>query len=310
MGRSRVISAAPGDDDRRDHRRNPVYSMTGYASRSFEYEGYTIFIELKSLNNRYLEVRFKLPPSLEGMEEKFRRILRGTVSRGKVDVGIRLAANQQVEFDILREQMRKYYGIVRRIAEEEGYDFGVSLSELLSLRSLMSGENTGKTPIPDEEMERIFGETLSDFQESRSIEGVETARHIEGFIREIDDRLGEIDTMIPEVVARYRDTLRKRIQELIDDRVDEMRLVMEVGIFANKVDIAEEVSRIRAHIERMRKILATGGVCGRELDFVSQEVHREINTVGAKVPDYFVSEKAVEIKTSLEKIKEQVRNLE
>jgi len=122
--------------------------------------------------------------------------------------------------------------------------------------------------------------------------------------------LKKIEDACPAVVERYKAQIKQRIQELLDDKVDETRLMIDVGIFASKVDISEEISRINSHVERAVGLIESKESCGRELDFIIQELHREINTIGSKVGDYAVSEEVINTKTMLEKIKEQVRNIE
>jgi uncharacterized protein (TIGR00255 family) len=151
---------------------------------------------------------------------------------------------------------------------------------------------------------------LEQFQESRLAEGEMTRVEIESHLKEIHGTICIIEEIYPDIGDRYREQLREKVRELIDSPIDETRLLMEVAVFANKIDISEELSRIRSHIGKMMEIVKSDGACGRELDFVSQEINREINTVGAKVPDYRVSERAVQIKSALDKIKEQVRNIE
>ena len=286
-------------------------SMTGYAVQSFEFKEYTIFIEIRSLNNKFLEIKFKLPLYLEYMEEKLRALLRRTVKRGKVEVLVKVVAKEEMELRMLRELFSKYGRLISTVEKDADFRLQMSLSDLLSLRYFFNDfSEFTRIEIPEEDLERCFLDTVEKFQESRRAEGEMTRVELEMHISEIYDIVQKIESLYPAVVDRFREQISERVRELIGSEIDETRVMMEVAVYANKVDISEEVSRIKNHVKKMREIIKGDGACGRELDFISQELNREINTVGAKAPDYAISESAVMIKTALEKIKEQVRNIE
>ena len=286
-------------------------SMTGYAVQSFEFKEYTIFIEIRSLNNKFLEIKFKLPLYLEYMEEKLRALLRRTVKRGKVEVLVKVVAKEEMELRMLRELFSKYGRLISTVEKDADFRLQMSLSDLLSLRYFFNDfSEFTRIEIPEEDLERCFLDTVGKFQESRRAEGEMTRVELEMHISEIYDIVQKIESLYPAVVDRFREQISEKVRELIGSEIDETRVMMEVAVYANKVDISEEVSRIKSHVKKMREIIKGDGACGRELDFISQELNREINTVGAKAPDYAISESAVMIKTALEKIKEQVRNIE
>jgi len=287
-----------------------VNSMTGYASMSFELGDCTFLIEIKSLNNKFLDIRFKLPSYLEHMEEGLKRLVRGEVSRGKIEILIRVAAKEAMELKLVQELLGRYMKVIGALAEEYGDKIQVSLQELLALKSLFNSTADSVGRFEQQEVEKMFIPVLRKFCDSRSREGELALRDIEKYVGLIVGSLEEITKVYPEVQKRYAGQLRKKIEDLIDGGIDETRLMTEVAIFANKVDISEELSRIKGHIAGMRSTLKSGSPCGRELDFISQEMLRETNTIGAKVPDYTVAEQVVQIKTNIERIKEQVRNIE
>jgi len=287
-----------------------VNSMTGYASMSFELGDCTFLIEIKSLNNKFLDIRFKLPSYLEHMEEGLKRLVRGEVSRGKIEILIRVAAKEAMELKLVQELLGRYMKVIGALAEEYGDKIQVSLQELLALKSLFNSTADSVGRFEQQEVEKMFIPVLRKFCDSRSREGELALRDIEKYVGLIVRSLEEITKVYPEVQKRYAGQLRKKIEDLIDGGIDETRLMTEVAIFANKVDISEELSRIKGHIAGMRSTLKSGSPCGRELDFISQEMLRETNTIGAKVPDYTVAEQVVQIKTNIERIKEQVRNIE
>lgn len=288
-----------------------MYSMTGYASKIYELGDYTLEIGFKALNNKFLDIRFKLPFSIEYLEEKMRKILKKYVKRGKVEISIKLTANEQLELTLITSMVDKYYKIIKKIQNETNSSFRISLSEMFSMKGLINPyEDWECKDIPEEVIEEIFVSTIEAFQESRHIEGENTKKEILKNIQSITTSLDQIAALSPSVVDRYKDQLKEKIRELIENQVEETRLMMEVVIFANKVDISEEISRINGHIQKMLSTIHCDEACGRELDFIIQELNREINTIGSKMPDYSVSEEVVNVKSCLEKIKEQVRNIE
>lgn len=288
-----------------------MHSMTGYVSRCFEFDDFSIFIEIKSLNSKYLEIKFNLPIHLEYMVNRFRDILRKSVKRGRVDVNVTLIAKEKMEYKLLKALVEKYYSIFRRIEEDTGYRLNLSFSDLFSLRSVFSSLGEAfSIPVPEEKLEKNFQETVEDFQRFRLREGDLARADIAMYIDVIERSLKSIESDYPSLVVRYKEQLKNKIRELIDAEIDENRLVMEACIFATKADVSEEISRMRGHLASMRSLIDSGRSCGRELDFITQELHREINTLGSKVPEYSVSEQVVFIKTSIEKIKEQVKNIE
>jgi uncharacterized protein (TIGR00255 family) len=171
-------------------------------------------------------------------------------------------------------------------------------------------EDIVRTDIPEDVIEGIFAETLEAFQESRRIEGEDTREDIYGCIEMIKKSLKKIEKEYQPIVDRYKVQLKEKIRDLVDEKLDETRLVIEAGIYAGRVDVSEEISRIKGHTDKMLRTIKSDGSCGRELDFITQEINREINTIGSKVPDFSVAESVITVKTYLERIREQVRNIE
>jgi uncharacterized protein (TIGR00255 family) len=285
--------------------------MTGFAFRSFEYEDCTLYIEIKSLNNKFLEMRIKLPFQMEHFEEMIRGLVRQYVKRGKVDVSVRIVAKEQLEYNFVRSLLQKYSKIIKKLEEDTGYSLNMSVSELLSLTSFFNSYSDIAVVTIDEEVLRdAVVKTIDEFQESRFREGENTKEDIIEYVGAIVGSVESVGRMSPTIIEKYKTQLKDKINELVGGELDETRVLMEVAVYANKIDISEEISRIKGHLNKMLHIVEKDGSCGRELDFMSQEVNREINTIGAKVPDYTISEKVVDMKTNLEKIKEQVRNIE
>jgi uncharacterized protein (TIGR00255 family) len=314
--------------------------MTGYASKAFEYQGFNILIEIKSLNNKFLDVRFRLPSSLGfagpgpvsatkgassskgvtqqqgistpgSLEWRLRRIIKRHINRGKIDVYISLTAEEDYEFTMIKSMIDRYYGIIKKIEDETSISIQLSLSEILLMKNMLNPhEDIVRTDIPEDVIEGIFAETLEAFQESRRIEGEDTREDIYGCIEMIKKSLKKIEKEYQPIVDRYKIQLKEKIRDLVDEKLDETRLVIEAGIYAGRVDVSEEISRIKGHTDKMLRTIKSDGSCGRELDFITQEINREINTIGSKVPDFSVAESVITVKTYLERIREQVRNIE
>jgi uncharacterized protein (TIGR00255 family) len=278
-----------------------VLSMTGFVSKAYRVGEYTVTVEVKSLNNKFLELRFRLPPVLDHLEERLRGIVRRFVQRGKVDVSIKLAADEERELRNVRKTIARRYGILERIREETGYGVQASLSDIIALGNLVGpSADDGDADVEDELVEGVFEDALRRFQDSRAAEGEHARRDMRGYVEAVAASLSRVEGRFPEVAARIREQLGERIRELVGAGTDETRVVMEAGILASKADVSEEVSRMKGHIGKFLHAADAAGPCGRELDFIVQE----------KVPDFTVAEEVVSMKTNLERIREQVRNVE
>jgi uncharacterized protein (TIGR00255 family) len=288
-----------------------VLSMTGFVSKAYRVGEYTVTVEVKSLNNKFLELRFRLPPVLDHLEERLRGIVRRFVQRGKVDVYIKLAADEERELRNVRKTIARRYGILERIREETGYGVQASLSDIIALGNLVGpSPDEAEADVEDELVEKVFDDALRLFQDSRAAEGEHARRDMRGYVEAVAASLSRIEGRFPEVAARIREQLGERIRELVGAGTDETRVVMEAGILASKADVSEEVSRMKGHLGKFLHAADAEGPCGRELDFIVQEMGREVNTIGAKVPDFTVAEEVVSMKANLERIREQVRNVE
>lgn len=286
-------------------------SMTGYALKTAEFDDYTVHCEIKSLNNRFLELKFRLPPYVPELEQMIRGRIKAEIKRGKVEVYVRVEAKEKSELEIIKALLLKYHGIVKEIEETCDLALQVSVSELLAMRNILGHhEEYSYIELPAERIVGVFDETLAAFSESRHTEGEHTKKDIGRHIEDLKSSLYRIEEECPAIVERYTSHLKEKISELVDGKVDETRLMMEAAIYAGKMDIAEEISRINGHLKRLEGLVCGNGSCGREMDFLVQELLRETNTIGSKVGDYTVSGEVVNMKTVLDKIKEQVRNIE
>ena len=289
-------------------------SMTGYGRGVFSNEDYSVTIDLKSINHRYLELYFKIPKSYSFLEDKLRREISGKISRGKVEISLTIEQlspiNDQVELD--HSFLRSYLKVIRELKENYGIEGEVDLKTIITLPELLDYHQ------PDVDQEKLFEKVrqaldmaLQALIESRKIEG-------QGLCRDIHDKLSTLEVyrqellvQAPKVVAAYQERLSKRITELTEGiEVDQGRLAAEVAIFADKSDVTEELVRIESHLKQFNQILETTEPIGRRMDFLIQELNREINTVGSKASDITIAQLVINFKAELEKIREQIQNIE
>lgn len=289
-------------------------SMTGFSRVSGDSSLGALTIEMKSVNHRYLDISARLPKDLVFLEEDIKALLRESVSRGRVDISCKLQANarspQAAEFNVLR--LCEYKTILAELSAELGLDGGISLEYLLSLPGVMAEPEV----LPDsdellEQVKELVRRAVKSLQDAREAEGERLSSHIAQRLCIVADCVQRIEERSQGNVDNYRLRLLDNIKRLIPDIVvDPSRLEVEVAIFADRSNIAEEIVRLHAHIHNFRQFLVSEQAVGRKMDFYLQEMNREANTIGSKSLDVGISQLVVEIKSELEKIREQVQNLE
>lgn len=291
-----------------------IKSMTGFGRSEIIEGDRKITVEMKSVNHRYLDVNIKMPKKLNFFEAAIRNELKRYIQRGKVDIFITYEdyteSNLCVKYN--KELAAEYMKYLGQMAEDFSLDNDVRVSALSRFPEVLSME---EQTIDEEELwqmlERAIAQAADGFVATRIKEG-ENLR---------DDLLGKLDGMLdhveyitkrsPEIVALYRQKLEDKVRELLGDaQIDENRLLMEVTIFADKVCVDEELVRLRSHIETTKESLIQGGGIGRKLDFIAQEMNREANTILSKANDLEISNRAIELKTEIEKVREQIQNIE
>lgn len=290
-------------------------SMTGYGRASAEKEGRKIVIELKAVNHRFLDLGFKLPRAFAAFEDKIRKLISSRVSRGHVDVFLTYADNglrpKRVDADL---QLAK--GILD-CAELLRREF--DLVNDFQLNSLMKTPDVVTVSFDDEDPEildalvtQAVSEALERLDEMRAAEGMKLASDMSLRLDEIESTLASIKERAPDVAAEYRKKLTDRIRDVLKNsvEVDEARLLNETAFFADKSNIDEEIERLSSHIAQARKIMAQGGECGKKLDFLIQEFNRESNTICSKSNDIRLTDFGLKLKNEIEKLREQVQNIE
>jgi uncharacterized protein (TIGR00255 family) len=288
-----------------------IKSMTGFAHREIEREGLRGSLEIKSYNNRYLDLSIYLPPYLSRLEPRFRAYLGERVVHGKVEASLRvreLDAPASASADLAAAAA--VAGVLRDVARACGIDEPVGLGSVVGFdgvvafeRSLDEGALWGRL-LP--ELEACF----ADYDESRSREGRATQADIESQLARVSASVGLIRSKAPQIEATIKSQLSSRFKEVLGDAVDEGRVLAEVASYLMKYTINEELSRLAAHIESFSGILASEPAPGKKLDFLCQEMNREVNTIGSKSMMLEVSRAVVELKDALENVREQLRNVE
>ena len=291
-----------------------IKSMTGYGRAVGMFADKQITVEVRSVNNRYLDCTVKLPRLYAFCEDAVKQAVKQSVSRGKVDVFVTVTLTQSTDVRIALNQpvLEGYLAALRAIAEGYPVRDDVSVSTLSRLPDVFTVEKTEE----DEDMlkEQLLGvvaQALQSYDEMRRVEGEALARDLTAKANGILERVSFVEERSPRSVAEYREKLYAKMQEVLQSTtVDEARILTEAAIFADKVAVDEETVRLRSHLDQLRVMLSSTEPIGRKLDFLMQEINRETNTIGSKCSDLEIARTVVDMKAELEKIREQIQNIE
>ena len=291
-----------------------VRSMTGFGRAKKEIDSLDITVEIKSVNHRYFEFSARLPRSYNFLEEKLKSFLAQNISRGKVEISVMIEDNSQnatvVEID--RDYANAYITALKQLSKEFKIknDIGASSfvgnNDLFKVRRKAADDQTVQNAVLT-----VAKEALDNFIEMRSIEGERLLNDVKSRTAYILKKVEFIEERSPETVKLYKERIEQKIKELLNDTApDEQRILTEVAIFADKVAVAEETVRLRSHIKQFEDLLSDSNPVGRKLDFIVQEMNRETNTIGSKAQDIEIAHTVVDIKSEIEKIREQIQNME
>jgi uncharacterized protein (TIGR00255 family) len=291
-----------------------VRSMTGFGRGEVSGDPGRIVVELKAVNHRFSEVVFRMPRQFNALEDQARKLIQNRVSRGRIDVFISWDAEAKARgVKVDKELAIAYYNALIELGGEIGSKSELSLDTLARLPDVLKVEEGEVTA---EDLWPTFAAATA-----QAVENLLTMREREGEALAADllsrvDRLAEIRATVlqraPQVVDEYRQKLSRRLEELLSQAtmVDPQRLAQEVALFADRSDVTEELQRLSSHLAQFREAFAAGEAVGRKLDFLVQEIGREVNTIGSKANDAIITAQVVEAKSELEKIREQVQNIE
>lgn len=291
-----------------------IKSMTGFGRYEAAEGDRKITVEMKSVNHRYLDVNIKMPKKLNFFEAAIRAELKNYIQRGKVDIFITYEdfAENNVCIKYNKDIAAEYMGYLKQMAEDFHLDNDIRVSALSRYPEVLAMEEQS----PDEEeiwkvLDKAIKGASENFVETRIKEGENLREDLIGKLNVMLSHVEFITERSPQLVAEYKDKLREKVKELLEDtQMDENRLLMEVTLFADKVCVDEELVRLKSHIETTKSTLIEGGSIGRKLDFIAQEMNREANTILSKVNDLEISNRAIELKTEIEKVREQIQNIE
>ena len=291
-----------------------IKSMTGYGRAQGSFSGGDITVEIKSVNNRYLDCGVKLPRGYAYLEEGVKSQVQKAISRGKVDVFITInaAGADNVKISVNEPVAKGYIDAMHRLVQEYGIQDDISASAISKFSDVFlvekqeQDENEVKSAISG-----VVAEALGAFDAMRTREGEALKTDLLQKAAGILTLVARVEERSPITVKAYRDRLTAKMQEVLEDRqIDEARIIQEAAIYADKVAVDEETVRLRSHVDQLQNMLSEGGVIGRKLDFLMQEMNREANTIGSKGNDVEQARNVVSIKSELEKIREQIQNIE
>lgn len=291
-----------------------IRSMTGYGSAEEILGGRNIRVEIKSVNHRYFEYTARVPRSCGFLEDRLKRLLSGAISRGKVEVGVTIQTVEGVdeEISINRDVVKNYVEALRSVKNEFDLTDDLSLSSVAKLPDVFT---VVKAETDEEalwsDIESVAKKALAAFVEGREAEGERLKADVLQKIAFIEEKVSSIEERSPETVKEYRARLYDKMREVLENnQIDEGRILQEAAVYADKVAVDEETVRLRSHMQELRKTLDKSEPIGKSLDFRIQEVNRETNTIGSKCSDAAIADTVIEMKNTIEKIREQIQNIE
>lgn len=289
-------------------------SMTGYGKSQKSLSGLSITVELKSVNSRYFEFNCRLPRGYLFLEDKLKSLLQSRVSRGKIEMHVSIESEGQNDIlvTINKGYLDSYMNALKELSKTYKVKGNVSAADFIgNSDAFIISRNQIDEQATTESVLSVADDAISNFISMRHTEGIKLSEDVKSRVSFILEKVAFIEEKSPETVKAYRDKLESKIRELIDDaQVDENRLITETAIFADKVAVAEETVRLRSHIEQLCNMLDSGEAVGRKLDFIVQEMNRETNTIGSKAQNIEIAQTVVDIKSEIEKIREQIQNIE
>ncbi len=291
-----------------------VKSMTGYGKGVYEDGQIKLTVELKVVNHRFLDIGIKAPKQFNFAEDALRKTIKNGLVRGHVDVYVNYEDNREIKSEVSADYAlaEQYYNLSKGVAERIGLANNVGVYELLKMPDVVSVK---VADIDEEELLKALtaacGQAIENLDKMRIKEGEAMKADVLAKTQEVEKLVSEIAKLAPGMTAVHREKVRERVQEyLADVAIDEEKFINEMAFYADKVAVDEELTRLKSHISHLRAIVEKGGAIGKQLDFVVQEMNREANTTGSKCCDINVANLVVALKSEIEKIREQIQNIE
>ena len=291
-----------------------IKSMTGYGRAQKILNGRDILVEIRSVNHRYYEYSSRVPRAFNYVDEKLKTLLKQGISRGKVEVNVTInnIEGKDTEIALNKGAAEGYVNALRSVSAELGLEDDLTLSKLIKLPDIF---NIQKTPDNEEQVwddvAAVAGEALDKFVSMRETEGEKLRNDVLEKSELILKMVGQVEALSPKTVENYRGKLYQKLSELLESKdIDQQRILTEAAIFAEKIAVDEETVRLRSHVSQLRDMLNSADPIGRKLDFIVQEMNREVNTIGSKAQDLNITKIVVDMKAEIEKIREQIQNIE
>lgn len=289
-------------------------SMTGFGRANGLFGDLDITVEIKSVNHRYFEFGCRMPRAYQFIEEKLKSLCQQSISRGKVELSVFIDDNSEsaVEVEINRPYAKAYIDALKKLSKEFGIKNDVKLSTLANNSEIFKVSHRQQ---PDEDaaeaVANVVTEAISSFIAMREVEGERLKTDVLSRAQNILEKVEFVESRSPETVKAYRERLEQKMKEVLENtNIDEQRLITETAIFADKVAVDEETVRLRSHIKQLQSLMESDGPVGKKLDFIVQEMNREANTIGSKCQDVEIAHTVVDVKAEIEKIREQIQNIE
>lgn len=290
-------------------------SMTGFGRASATEDNFSITVELKTVNNRFLDINLRVPSELQMLEPTIKKLIGNRLARGRVEVNLQYDRSDEVEFELNRPLIKGFLAAMQEMRTEFSLGGEPDINVIARLPNVVMT----KKEEPSEEflatVEKVFATALDDLEQMRTKEGDMLATELASRLNDIESRIPPIEIEAAGVAEEFRIRLTKRIGDMLAKsasqiELDQLRLAQEVAYLAEKADISEEITRLKTHIEHFRGIVTDDRDVGKRLDFLTQELNREANTIASKTNNMTVKENALAIKSEIEKIREQVQNVE
>ena len=289
-------------------------SMTGYGRAQKIVNGRDILVEIRSVNHRYYEYSSRIPRAYNYIDDKLKALLKSAISRGKVEIAVSVnnIEGKDTEIAVNKGAAEGYVTALRSIAEELDLADDLSLSKLMKLPDIF---NIQKTPDDEEQVwndvSEIARDALAKFVQMRETEGEKLRSDILDKAEFLLTKVAKVEELSPLTVENYRNRLYQKLSEVLESKdIDEQRILTEAAVFAEKIAVDEETVRLRSHISQLKDMLDSNDAIGRKLDFIVQEMNREVNTIGTKAQDLNITKIVVDMKAEIEKIREQIQNIE
>ena len=291
-----------------------IKSMTGYGRQKGENERREVQVEIKSVNHRYLDLNVKVPRIYSFLEEPIKTAVSAAVARGKVDIYLSITAKEggDVKVSPNLALAGEYLRALEQVRDTYSLKDDISVMELARMPDLLTvaREEPDAEEVKTQSLE-VLGRALEEYNAMRRTEGERLCEDIARRGQEIGKMVDQVEQRSPQSVEEYRQKIAQRMTEILGDSdIAEQRILAEAALFADKVSVTEEVVRLRSHLSQLQKMVQGDAPVGRKLDFLVQELNREANTIGSKANDYELAQIVIEIKAEIEKIREQIQNLE